>query len=94
MEEPKIRIIGGRIQQKKLTSSLDERVFAAGKAHIWLSMLKDKMVPVRWYKPNKNGTKIKFIYPQTQKEWDDSFSELKAFIATTNEKHGMDMRIE
>lgn len=88
-----IKVVGGRLQNRALTSSLDEVTYNVRKAHVWLSMLKDKMVPAKWFKPTKKGTKVSFNYPQSQKEWDDSFAQLKVFIVEVNEKHGTKLSI-
>ncbi|SFE11037.1 hypothetical protein SAMN04487969_101104 [Paenibacillus algorifonticola] len=93
MNNHKIKVVGGTILYDKLTSLSDEKMRDVAKAHIWLQMLKDIQVPVKWSRPYKHGTKIKFNFPQSQKEWDDSLAELKGYIVTVNEKHDLDMSI-
>lgn len=88
-----IKVVGGRMEQKHLNTSLGEMHYEIGKAFVWLGMLKDKMVPTKWFKATKKGTKINFSYPQTQKEWDDSYAELKNYLVAINEKYGTDYYI-
>jgi hypothetical protein len=93
MSEPVIRVVGGTMLLDRLTSVENEKTFNIAKAHCWFYMLQDKKVPTKWYKPTKKGTKIAFIYPKTQKEYDDSLADLKGFILTVNEKYGTDLYI-
>jgi hypothetical protein len=88
-----MKVVGGTIRYTSLKSTLEEKIYEIGKAHVWLELLKSKNVPAKWMKPAKTGTRINIIFPQTQKEWDDSFTELKDYIVHLNKKYDMDMEI-
>lgn len=88
-----MRVVGGQMNFNKLHLRLDQREYDIIKAHFWLLMLKDKMVPTKWLKPTKKGTKVNFNRPQNQKEWDDSYQELKDYIVAVNERYDTDLYI-
>jgi hypothetical protein len=87
-----ISVIGGKMQFSKLTLNLlkkNEREYLTGKAICWLNMMNDGMNPVRWNKPNKNGTGVKFEAINNQYEYDKALIDLQAF----DKKHGLDLDI-
>ncbi|PWK03946.1 hypothetical protein [Tumebacillus permanentifrigoris] len=87
--KPQGRVVGGTCQNSKLTNKLDESVYAYAKGVYWLELLKIKMVPKKWNKPTRNGTKVKFIYPQSQEEFDKSYEDLKKYAAEIDEQYGL-----
>lgn len=93
MDTPQISVIGGRIQYKHLTSTLDERTFDIGKAHIWMNMITNYQRPTKWLKPTKKGSAINFDYIKTQDEVETAFDELEMYIREVNRKHGTDLAL-
>ena len=75
-----ITVVGGRMKFNKLTNQIDEKEYAVGKCAIWLESLRSGRRPIKWFKPNKQGTKMEFEYMRSVKESNDALAELKGFI--------------
>lgn len=88
--------IGGKVQQPKLTLELqkkDIKEYETGKAVFWLSMLRKRMKPVKWLKPNKNGTGVNFEMLNDQQAYDMAWGEYEGFIKSINEQHGLNLEL-
>lgn len=83
------RVVGGKLISPALKVGLDENIYDVVKMYYWLEMLKDSMVPVKWMKATKKGTKVIFNYPQSQDEWDKSYHDLKSYMKWLNQKYGL-----
>ncbi|MGG1442113.1 hypothetical protein ABE354_08640 [Brevibacillus laterosporus] len=62
-EDAKFFVTGGTICFHALTLSLQKEKpfdYALGKAHVWLEMINNRQMPVKWYKPTKQGQNIRF----------------------------------
>ncbi|MBB6694415.1 hypothetical protein H7B90_23745 [Cohnella xylanilytica] len=88
-----IMVVGGTMKFSDLKSTDNPKEYSIGKAFVWLAMLKKKQVPIKWYKPNKAGTKVDFILPRKQEEWDESYDSLKKFLVSTNSMYGTDLEL-
>lgn len=89
------RVLGGEKNYGSMTNDLakDEAAYAAVKAYAWFDMLKGKMKPVRWYKPTKRGTRVKFEMITTQEVYDTSFGEFEGYLKHVNEKYGLMLEV-
>lgn len=88
-----IKVTGGQLNQPMMTSNVSDAEYAVHKAFQWLAMLQDRMVPVKWFKATKKGTKINFTVLRTQEQFEDQMTQLKAYIAEVNEKHGAGLEL-
>ena len=84
-----IRVMGGRMDYKLLNLNLmkNEKVFMIAKIHIWLSLLKENMVPVRWYKTTKKGTGVKFELLNSKEKAQSAINELRSYVDSANNKY-------
>lgn len=85
MTKAKIGVTGGRLEATYLPSTLSEKDYAIRKIIYWHKMLKEMMIPKKWFKPTKKGTKITFVCPQNQAEMDKAVSDFKTALAEVNE---------
>lgn len=86
--------LGGKIIQKLLTLKLkteNDKEYSVGKVVFWLNMINDNMKPVRWNKPNKNGTSVKFDYIHDKETHEIAMGELKGFMNYVNETYNLDL---
>jgi hypothetical protein len=88
-----MKVVGGILDVHALNTSLDEKTYDIGKAHVWLHMLKQAQIPVKWHKATKKGTKVKFEIPESQEQIDQSIEQLKAYVQDLNKKYDLNMRI-
>ncbi|GGD05223.1 hypothetical protein [Pontibacillus salipaludis] len=96
MEENSFRVTGGKRKHDKMTKELFENnrtVYEGAKLKIWVYMLKQGEKPTKWYKPNKQGTKVAFEFMENQQEADKSVEELKNHITRLNEEIGTDFNL-
>lgn len=90
------KAIGGKINQKALTNKLqkeNEKEYSIGKVVFWLKMINDMMKPVRWNKPTKNGTAVKFEYIHYKETYEIAMGELKGFIKHVNDTYDLDLTL-
>ncbi|WP_163579070.1 hypothetical protein [Gracilibacillus saliphilus] len=89
-----ITVTGGRIQYETLTNELNHRDYEINKCFVWSRMLNEGMIPVTWYTPTKNGTKIKFDQINSESQHRLAISELKDHLEKVNEEFGTDLKIK
>ncbi|HUX79101.1 MAG TPA: hypothetical protein VMW10_05075 [Alphaproteobacteria bacterium] len=85
--------IGGEVVQENLNSKLqkeDIQKFEVGKAFFWSGMLNDAMKPVKWFKPTRNGQKVKFDSIKDKLQMETAKGELRGYLNYLNEKYGTD----
>lgn len=91
-----IKVQGGQMQFNFLSLKLqheDPKQYEVNKAVVWLNMLNDLMEPVKWLKPNKNGTKVNFNSISSQEEYDKALAILEAHVEYINKVHGLDLSL-
>ncbi|GEC93802.1 hypothetical protein [Brevibacillus brevis] len=89
------RVLGGEKNYSGMTSELakDEAAYAGVKAFAWFDMLKGKMKPIRWYKPTKKGTRVKFEMIASQEIYDTSYGEFEGYLKHINEKYSLGLEV-
>jgi hypothetical protein len=91
-----ISAIGGKYQQRNLTLELlknNPAEYETAKAVFWLSMLKKRMKPTKFLKPNKNGTGVHFEMLNDQQTYDMAWGEFEGFVANINKQHSLDLKL-
>lgn len=78
--EIKVLEIQGNWKEPALTSSLDVTKYNIIKAAVWLRLLEDSMIPVKWLKAKSTGTNIYVNFSKRQEDWNKSFQELSEFV--------------
>jgi hypothetical protein len=86
-------IDGGQMNFKKLTSNIEPRAYAVGKAVVWAQLLSDGMRPTKWLKPSKRGTKVNFKMVRSEEELEKEVKRLRSYIDEVNEKFDTDLKI-
>ncbi|MNW57541.1 hypothetical protein D3C74_353570 [compost metagenome] len=94
LTESNVKVVGGQMNYRRLTSKVEQRIYDIGKAHIWLSMINDKMKPKKWNKPNTKGTKVTFDYIGTKEDLEVAFDEFEVYIKNVNRTHGTDLALK
>jgi len=89
-----LTIVSGQINYPKLNSKIPEKEYAIAKVHIWLFELNKGRKPVKWLKPNKNGTKVNFEMIKTQQDYDSGLDELEVYIKRINREFGTDFSLK
>ncbi|MFC8686337.1 hypothetical protein [Brevibacillus porteri] len=89
------RVLGGEKNFIAMTSDLakDEEAYAVVKAYAWFEMIKGKMKPVRWYKPTKKGTRVKFEMIASQEAYYTSYGEFEGYLKHINQKYGLSLEV-
>lgn len=80
----KMQVLGGEIHNKSLTSTLTEQEFWRMKGIIWAMMISQMMMPVRWHKANKLGTRIKFQTIRTPEDLTQAVRHFNVYCDTAN----------
>jgi hypothetical protein len=90
------RVIGGTVQFKKLRTGLSEKDYDLGKAYCWLNLLKQYSGrPVKWGKPTRNGTSVKFETFKNEADMKQALGELRGYIEFLNGKYpDLEMTLE
>jgi hypothetical protein len=88
-----MRVVGGRMIFKQLTSGIEAKKYAVGKAVVWLKLLNDGMKPVKWLKPTKRGTKVDFEFIRSDEEWESELERLNNYINEVNQMFGTDLKL-
>lgn len=92
----KASVIGGQTQFPSLTLNFQKEnivKYEEMKAAFWLLMLNDFQEPIRWLKPNKNGTKVNFDAIKTQLDYDNALAKLQVHIDNINKQYGTDLYV-
>ncbi|WP_433958867.1 hypothetical protein [Cytobacillus horneckiae] len=90
------RVTGGKKNFTLLTLKLqkdDLKEYEVAKVINWLNMLNKGQKPVRWNKPNKNGTAVRFETIQDQRGYDVALGELEGYITSVNREQGTDLSL-
>lgn len=93
MDDFKITVVGGRRLCKYLTNKLSDQDYAVSKACAWAELLQESEIPTKWFKRQKDGTKVSFNIAKTKQEWEDSLAKLKAYIAEVNQTYDLDLEL-
>lgn len=93
LDKTKVEVVGGQMNYSTLTTKVEPRVYAIGKAHCWLDMINKNMRPKRWNRPNAKGTKVTFDAIATKEEQESAFGELEQYLKQINEEHGTDITL-
>jgi hypothetical protein len=93
LDNTKIEVVGGQMNYSQLNTKLEPRVYAIGKAHIWLDMINKRKRPKKWNKQNAKGTKVTFEMINTDESLDAAFSDLEAYLKQINEEHETDITL-
>ncbi|MFF3923129.1 hypothetical protein [Paenibacillus lactis] len=93
LDNMKIEVVGGQMSYAQLNTKVDPRVYAIGKAHIWLDMINKRKRPKKWNKPNAKGTKVTFEMINSDESLDAAFSDLEMYLKQINEEHGTDITL-
>lgn len=83
--KPVIQVVGGQTKFSTMTNQCTEKEYMVIKAFAWNKLLKDKMIPTKWLKPNKQGTKVNFNMAKNQEEYDKEVAKFKGYVAEVNE---------
>ena len=89
-----IKVLGGQMSFKYLTSLLPEKDYAVYKIRCWLNMYNDNARAKKWLKPNTKGTKVNFDAINTKEQDKEAFKELEDYISEVNEKYGLHIKLE
>lgn len=84
-QEPTIEVIGGVRNFGPLTNELqksDPTSYNYLKIMAWYMMVKQRSMPVKWYKPTSKGTRVKFEMIKTVEQ---AKAELQAIIDFSRE---------
>lgn len=92
-EQFKIQVVGGQMSYSTLKANVGARVYAIGKAHIWLNMINKRKRPKKWNKPNSKGTKVTFEVINSAEMLEQAFAELEEFIGEINQTFGTDLTL-
>jgi hypothetical protein len=87
-------VIGGTVNFQLMTNKLSEKDYDGCKAHIWLKMLNDGQMPIKWRKSNSKGTSVEFGMIDSQEKLDKAKAEFKGFLTKINTLHGFDFEID
>ncbi|MNS59244.1 hypothetical protein D3C71_1186010 [compost metagenome] len=93
LNKAKVSVVGGQMNYSRLTSKVEPRHYAIGKAHCWLDMINRSMRPKKWNKPTTKGTKVTFDAINSEEELESAFGELEQFISQINVEHGTDITL-
>lgn len=91
-----LNVVGGRMDFKKMTLDLQKSkpdMYAFCKAQAWLRLMKDGMIPVKWYKANKNGTGVKFEMATSQEQMDMEQSKFTTYIDQINDEYDLELEV-
>lgn len=89
----RVEVVGGQMSYSRLTSKVEPRHYAIGKAHCWLDMINKNMRPKKWNKPTAKGTKVTFEAIVSKEGQDAAFADLEAYLSQINEEYGTDITI-
>lgn len=87
-------VVGGQMNFKQLNTGTESKVYAIGKAFIWLDMIKKGRRPKKWNKPNKKGTKMTFSIIRDVEIREAAFKELEAYLNQIDEEFGTDISLD
>lgn len=90
---PRIVVISGQIDYKKLNATLNPIDYAIGKVGVWVGLLNKGERPKRWLKARKTGTKVNFEVIQSEEELNESIEELKKYVAAVESEHGIKIKL-
>lgn len=97
MGNAKISVVSGQMSFSKMTLDLwknNKKEFDIRMIRIWLNMLNDGMNPVKFLKPNKNGTKVNFECIKDEAGYFKGLAELTNYITEVNKEHGTDIKLK
>jgi hypothetical protein len=93
LDKTKVEVVGGQMNYSTLTTKVEPRVYAIGKAHCWLDMINKNMRPKKWNKATTKGTKVTFETIADKDSQNAAFSDLEAYLQQINEEHGTDITL-
>ncbi|NGP58795.1 hypothetical protein FLT15_16480 [Paenibacillus thiaminolyticus] len=91
VDKAKIEVIGGQMIYSKLTTKVERKIYAIGKAHCWLDMINRNMRPKKWNKPTTKGTRVTFTSINSEQDVESAFTELEQYLQEINAEHGTDL---
>lgn len=86
-----VRVVGGKIVFRSMTLKLQKDkpgMYDMKKVFAWRQLLQDGMKPVKWLKPNKNGTGVKFTSFESIEDFQESMKQLEEFVAALTKQQG------
>ncbi|MEC0242004.1 hypothetical protein P4H66_19560 [Paenibacillus dokdonensis] len=92
-DNAKIEVVGGQMNYSKLNTKVEPRIYAIGKAHIWLDLINQRMKPKKWNKATAKGTKVTFDMITKPEILELAFDELEVYLKQVNREHGTDIEL-
>lgn len=79
-----LNLYGGSIKLQQLSKSLyrgDIKAFKVLQVYIWVELLNEGIIPIKWYAPNEDGTLMDFTYINNIEEFKKAKERLKDHIS-------------